>query len=52
MPYEELLKIVKTMSKGTTRFDVVSFLIFFKGHVDENDYHNIQKLCDESWIEE
>ncbi len=51
MPYEKLLEIVKTMSKGMARFDIVSFFMECQGYVSKEDYHNIQRLYNEGLID-
>lgn len=45
MKYYELVNLLNHMPhEGWSRFDVVMFLVGYKGNVDQRDLDNIQKI--------
>lgn len=52
MSYSKLVNLIETNNSRYSRFDVVSYLIGYKGTVNENDWNNIRRLYLDGFIDE
>lgn len=48
--YSNLVNAVETYNFLDTRISVVAWIIEHKGYIDRKDFHNINKLWDDSFV--